>query len=249
MSAQTELVLTKSVADQNYKTKFGTVVTQFSEEELTWKWTFQLTVAEFEEIHGISRVLKLLPDKCHTALLICKEELPDPLDDGSFMINLVAKLLLFYRDMHSKRTRTEADPELSQCVSKQIFLHTFRQIGQEEVSEETEAIVFDLDFLQMIQDFLNDLKTIKVHLRARHYELAESVILTTLKKADCVMACINIYLSFIHPSIIWVKRNGTLEDEKFKAYCEQTQIKYEKGLCKSFVNEYLKLCLTNLSED
>ena len=51
-----------------------------------------LDLVSFEAVHGISRVLRLIPDKLATSLAINKENLPDP-DDGGFLIVLVSDLL------------------------------------------------------------------------------------------------------------------------------------------------------------
>ena len=44
------------------------------------------------------RIILLIPDKLATAIEINKEMLPDPKDDGSFLIDLVLKLTAVYRD-------------------------------------------------------------------------------------------------------------------------------------------------------
>ena len=54
-----------------------------------------LDLVSFEAVHGISRVLRLIPDKLATSLAINKENLPDP-DDGGFLIVLVSDLLDHY---------------------------------------------------------------------------------------------------------------------------------------------------------
>ncbi len=45
----------------------------------------------------MSRIVKLIPDKLATAIAINKENLKDPKDDGSFLIDLLLKLLEFYQ--------------------------------------------------------------------------------------------------------------------------------------------------------
>lgn len=50
----------------------------------------------FEVIHGLSRMLRLTEEKMDTAIEIYKEELPELKDDGSFLINLVLKLMVHY---------------------------------------------------------------------------------------------------------------------------------------------------------
>jgi hypothetical protein len=63
--------------------------------EMTWK--LDLNVDSFEVMHGLSRVVLLLPDKIATAIEVNKEDFPDPNDDGGFLIQLVVNLVKFYK--------------------------------------------------------------------------------------------------------------------------------------------------------
>jgi hypothetical protein len=67
--------------------------------EKTWKLTLDLK--SFEVMHGLSRVVLMVPDKIATAIEINKENLPDP-DDGTFLIGLVEDLVVFYKDKLSR---------------------------------------------------------------------------------------------------------------------------------------------------
>lgn len=70
-----------------------------------------LNLISFEVVHGMSRVLMLLPDKLATALAINKENLPDP-DDGGFLIDLVLQLLEHYIKIAEERERRYEDKPL-----------------------------------------------------------------------------------------------------------------------------------------
>jgi len=70
--------------------------------EQTWK--LSLNLESFEVMHGLSRIVLLLPDKIATAIAINKEVLPDP-DDGTYLIQLVVNLLKFYQDQQSRWDR------------------------------------------------------------------------------------------------------------------------------------------------
>ena len=67
--------------------------------EKTWK--LKLDLKSFEVMHGLSRVVLMVPDKIATAIEINKENLPDP-DDGTFLIGLVEDLVVFYKDKLSR---------------------------------------------------------------------------------------------------------------------------------------------------
>jgi len=71
--------------------------------ERTWK--LDLNLESFEVMHGLSRVVLLLADKIATAIEINKEDLPDPNDDGGFLIQLVINLVKFYKIRLSSWTR------------------------------------------------------------------------------------------------------------------------------------------------
>ena len=70
--------------------------------ERTWK--LSLNLESFEVMHGLSRIVLLLPDKIATAIAINNEVLPDP-DDGTYLIQLVVNLLKFYQDQQSRWDR------------------------------------------------------------------------------------------------------------------------------------------------
>jgi len=60
-------------------------------------WIWVVDLKSFEPVHGLSRVVRLIPDKLATAIEINKENLDDPKDDGSFLVDLVTKLLKYYQ--------------------------------------------------------------------------------------------------------------------------------------------------------
>lgn len=86
------------VKDENGNVKEAKILEKFGDE--CWEWTLDLK--NFEQVHGISRIAKLLPDKLATSIEINKERLPNPKDDGSFLIDLVLKLLKIYQDQLQK---------------------------------------------------------------------------------------------------------------------------------------------------
>ena len=67
-------------------------------------WT-GLGPRDFEVAHGITRIVKLVPDKLATALAINREYLDDPADDGSYLIELIDKLLMRYEEIHQKNPK------------------------------------------------------------------------------------------------------------------------------------------------
>ena len=85
--------------------------------ERTWK--LDLNLESFEVMHGLSRVVLLLPDKIATAIEINKEDLSDPNDDGGFLIQLVINLVKFYKiRLSSWARRRELDDNDNISVSR-----------------------------------------------------------------------------------------------------------------------------------
>jgi len=67
--------------------------------ERKWKWA--LGPKDFEAVHGMSRVVRLIPDKLATAIAIHKEGLNKPEEDradGSFLVELVANLVKIFAE-------------------------------------------------------------------------------------------------------------------------------------------------------
>jgi len=127
-------LLTKNV-NQNHNRYKETVVKiyekkqnkQFSQYGRNWVLTFDMN--NFEEIHGMSRVVKLIPDKFVTALAINKENLQNAEDDGSFLIHLIIKLIRQYIQIHEKNLRLWRKPEeeLSQTTSGYFIFQDFEK--------------------------------------------------------------------------------------------------------------------------
>ena len=85
-------------------------ILQTSSHGLKWCWIVNLR--SFEPIHGLSRIVLLVPDKLATAIEINKEKLPDPKDDGSFLIDLVLKLCGVYANQIRLQQLAPEDPDL-----------------------------------------------------------------------------------------------------------------------------------------
>ncbi len=98
------------------------------EHERTWK--LDLNLLSFEVMHGLSRVVLLLPDKIATAIEINKEDLPDPNDDGGFLFQLVVNLVKFYKIRLSSWAR-----RLQLDDNDDIIVSRLEELGNE--TEET----------------------------------------------------------------------------------------------------------------
>ena len=79
-------------------------------------WNWDLGLENFEQVHGVSRLALLLPDKLATSMEITKENLPDPKDDGCFLIDLVQDLLKVYQDQLRELARVRDFELILTCI-------------------------------------------------------------------------------------------------------------------------------------
>ena len=121
------------------------------------QWT-DLMLKHFEEIHGLSRILLLLPDKCATAIAINNEDLPPP-DSGAFLIELVKNLLQFYSSDRFRQKQAkefnEAIQELIQSVDQIIALLNDRK-SPVLILETTKLLLTKCDVLYLAVLFYMD---------------------------------------------------------------------------------------------
>ena len=117
-----------------------------AEEKILFQWT-ELTLKHFEEIHGLLRVLLLLPDKCATAIAINNEDLPPP-DSGAFLLQLVKDLLLFYSSDKFKQKESkgfvESIEDLIQKIDNLMLLLNARE-SAELIFETTTLLIQKCD--------------------------------------------------------------------------------------------------------
>ena len=151
-------------------------------------WVCLVDLKSFESIHGVSRIVKLIPDKLATAIAINKENLSDPKDDGSFLVDLVIKLLKFYQEQVQKNCEVKKDEELSEIKAKlQLEMKRY-------------------NFLDILNKLSDELKTFNDQLKTRNNDVIKSQAEVVLKLADNLQIFCNVYLNFVHPSLIQVTK-------------------------------------------
>lgn len=95
MDCQRPIVCFNLKQNQNKQVESADLILKVDSDNI-WQWQFRLN--NFGAVHGILRVVKLLPDKLSTSIAINNENLSNSQDNGSFLIDLVLDLLLFYRE-------------------------------------------------------------------------------------------------------------------------------------------------------
>ena len=176
--------------------------------ERNWKW--ELRLKNFEVVHGLSRIVRLLPDKIATALAIRREGHRD--EDGTFLIKLVEDLAKTFNERNQ-------EAQAAQDAEVPDELQSFRVlIGAAEVDAEVSGD--DLSILLL--DYTQKLGTLQTLLRDSPEEdfVHQSQDLIYLSD-DILLAC-HVFLDLIHPVWIDINRSGIINNQRIeeqKAAC------------------------------
>ena len=100
-----------------------------------------ITLKNFEQVHGLSRVLMLIPDKLATAIEINKEHLPD--DTGDFLSQLVVKLLIFYSSEKFQRENPEISASILHLIDDFSHFETQLNNRREEEAKLSAYLILD----------------------------------------------------------------------------------------------------------
>lgn len=161
----------------------------------TFQW--RLSEAQFEEVHGLSRVVRLIPDKLVTTFFLHKEvpENPDPRYNKDFLIELVENLLVHYEEVNRRRDPASLENILNEDPSLEV------RIGN-DLLEDTRAIALPQTatllktVLQTIKDY------IRVEAEVDYWEMTNEI----AKIADKVREACDAYLDVVHPTLIRSRR-------------------------------------------
>ena len=158
---------------------------------------WRLSEAHFEEVHGLSRVVRLIPDKLATTFYLHKEmpENPGPQYDRTFLIELVEKLVVHYEELTKRRDPAALDNICNEEPSLEV------RIGN-DLLEDTRAIALPQTatllktVLQAIKDY------IRVEVEADYWEMTDEIV----KIADKIREACDAYLDVVHPTLIRSRR-------------------------------------------
>jgi len=105
-------------------------INAFKGDEQIFNWP-ETTLKSFEQIHGLSRVLMLCPDKLATALAINEENIEN--ETGIFLTQLVVKLLIFYSSQKFQRENQEVSDSILDTIEQiSIFESKLEERNREE---------------------------------------------------------------------------------------------------------------------
>lgn len=164
---------------------------------------FEWTVSErhFEEIHGLSRVVRLVPDKLATTFAVLRDLLPYRDEKEDFLINLVVKLCKTYEELSAAR-QSEDPLEVANCEF--VF-------GEDGGVGNVDRESIDLSAsVTLLKDSLLVLRTfIDPDREADYFEEAYRVV----GLADMLREVCMIYLDFVYPVLITSRRRPGESDE------------------------------------
>lgn len=166
-----------------------------------FSWT--VGVKEFEIIHGLSRVVRLLPDKVVTAKCIAIEPVAA---DGTYLIKLVLDLLKVYTTQYEHLTSSNPAAAAEVPCNREIY----REIPFE--SQTSVDLQMSLNgTLECIRESLNSLlKSLTDHNLEQFTNDAKALIALS----DEILAACHAYLDFAHPIMVQSYRLNPPQDHE-----------------------------------
>lgn len=171
-----------------------------------FKWV--VSERQFEEVHGLSRVVLLVPDKLATTCeLLRTESVPDP----GFLINLVVDLCSRYVQTSSGRP---SEPPVEESLADRAFVFDGNEDGP--VGNEPASLT---STIAQLRSRLVAARNLAVE--DRELDLcAEALSLVSL--ADSLRELCLVYLNFVHPVLIKSRRQPGLTEEAIQEHFEVT---------------------------
>ncbi len=160
----------------------------------------------FEPVHGMSRVVKLVPDNLATAIAIYREHLENPDDDGFFMIDLVKNLLSFFCDQITARQQPEAKEESQESGTEFVTLKSGIEIQVSSTG---------WDFRLALSILSSELEIMKASLRGPPIEI--------VVMPDDILTCCYSHMDCVH--MVWLDVQRKVEAiEKSKNKSERKKL-------------------------
>jgi hypothetical protein len=194
--------------------------------ERRWKW--ELSMSDFEVVHGLSRVVRLIPDKAAVARSINIDSKVD--DDGSFIIELVEKLAKDFSTIHREKmaTRVFEDPEDLVRFKVEYGPH-------EEGSIDTTEC--DSNLGMALEELVVLLFNMKNCLITNQSDDFDKTTVRTLQLADDLLLMSQVFLDLIHPVWVTVNRAGEIDNTVLQTHmdnCESKLIDFEGRLLRDY---------------
>jgi hypothetical protein len=166
-----------------------------------WRWRTRLAL--FEPLHGMSRAVRLIPDKIATSEAIADEAAQNPRarnDSPAFLIDLVKDLVLLFKNLAAEKAIGEH--ELPEFQSLPVSICGSEHVGFDELDFDPAE---SLDFSAVLANFWQLLDDLAVAFQNRqpHEEIATQL----LDMGDGIVAATETFIKYIHPAILSAQRN------------------------------------------
>lgn len=200
------------------------------------RWTWVLTLSNFEVVHGLSRIVRLLPDKLATARAIRFGRTPLASDDGSFLIKLVRDLVEKYLTIH--RTASAAFPSVAVLDGELEFSACFGCVANPERDSAPLSDADDELALEAVMvRYVELLSKVQEALQTEHQVDFDNHALELIGMSDDILIACQVFLDFVHPVWIKIKRDQAVDDEmveEVRVRCERRLVELDGKLCAEF---------------
>ena len=157
----------------------------------------------FEVIHGLYRIVLMLPQKLGTAIIINLQDYQDREEDGTYLVCLVIELLKTYLDMVKEVNPPRFGFDVSRFCLSDHFDHLDPMIEQ-DLGDVIACLYSRLEaFVSLLKDRSDQI-----------FPIGKSI----CRMADNIKTMCHVYIEFVHQ--LWVKigRSGVLDLEEVQLY-------------------------------
>ena len=168
-----------------------------------WRWRVDLSM--FEPIHGMSRVVRLVPDKIATAGTILEEGRAgllrgnDGVEDSIYLIKQIKDLAFIFMGQSAEKAKGEN--ELPDFNGVPLLICGNEQVDQDELDLDLDE---SMDFYEVVAKFWQCCDDLMVIMRQQlpHQACAKRL----LDMCDGILVATETFCKFVHPAIVAAKR-------------------------------------------
>lgn len=195
--------------------------------ERKWKW--ELHLKDFEVVHGLSRIVRLIPDKAYTARSINNDRRVD--DDGSFLIELVEKLARNFSILHNERMASAEALDAPEDLQRFKVEYGPHEEGSIDTTE------CDVNLAMALEEYNRSIFNMKNCLILDQRDDYDRITAETLKMSDDLLLASQIFLDLIHPIWVMINRSGEVNNitiDSIMVACESRLIDYEGRISREY---------------
>jgi len=215
-------IRTNDKGEDNFNYKPVNFIVQLPSDDQRQLWCLDLTF--FEPLHGLSRLLRLIPDKLATALQIKRVARSNDGEDTDFLFNLLIDLFDRYINITTKKYKIfqYSEPE-SPDVDRHMIVLSYQTsdyyisdlipITYNEDTEFPDEAIQVKNFLTLQIDLKDQLIELKEVLKTETSGIYKSKSRRLLQHCDNILRQLHIFLNFTHPVMVDINRNRTIDND------------------------------------